>query len=164
MLPKELHHRYISILFISGLLIWIQGSFLVWDYGLIGKGEIDWTLSTWRGWVDGTLWIMLLIVAFLFYKQIYRITTFVIIILFSLQLMYFIFSIVQTPEIWKEKDESSLIAICKRHPSTITRELRRNTGGRGYRAKQAHQKALCRRYTAKKATKFTYKTIRLVVE
>ena len=52
----------------------------------------------------------------------------------------------------------------KRHPSTITRELRRNTGGRGYRAKQAHQKALCRRYTAKKATKFTYKTIRLVIE
>ncbi len=31
-------------------------------------------------------------------------------------------------------------------------------------AKQAHQKALCRRYIAKKATKFTYKTIRLVVE
>ncbi len=52
----------------------------------------------------------------------------------------------------------------KRHPSTITRELRRNTGRRGYRAKQSHQKALHRRYTAKKAIKFTHKTIRLVIE
>jgi IS30 family transposase len=52
----------------------------------------------------------------------------------------------------------------KRHPSTITRELRRNKGLRGYRARQAHQKALYRRSTAKKATKFTHKTIRLVIE
>lgn len=32
-----------------------------------------------------------------------------------------------------------------RHTSTISRELKRNTGKRGYRAKQAHQKALSRR-------------------
>lgn len=119
LLPKGLHHRYISILFISGLLIWTQGNILVWDYGLIGKGEVDWTLIKWRGWADGTLWITLLIVAFLFYKQIYRIATFVIIILFSLQLMYFIFSIVQTAEIRKEKDESSLFAISKSPPEEI---------------------------------------------
>ena len=31
------------------------------------------------------------------------------------------------------------------HKSTVSRELRRNTGGRGYRPKQAHQLALLRR-------------------
>jgi len=31
------------------------------------------------------------------------------------------------------------------HPSTISRELRRNEGGRGYRPKQAHRKAMKRR-------------------
>jgi len=32
-----------------------------------------------------------------------------------------------------------------RHKSTISREVRRNTGLRGYRAKQAHQIAVMRR-------------------
>jgi transposase, IS30 family len=36
------------------------------------------------------------------------------------------------------------------HKSTISRELRRNQGQRGYRPKQAHQKALRRRNKAKK--------------
>lgn len=40
-----------------------------------------------------------------------------------------------------------------RAPSTITRELTRNTGKRGYSAKQAQEKAELRRYTAIKAIK-----------
>ncbi|MBW6465858.1 MAG: helix-turn-helix domain-containing protein, partial [Brevefilum sp.] len=35
------------------------------------------------------------------------------------------------------------------HKSTISREVRRNQGQRGYRPKQAHQKALKRRNKAK---------------
>jgi len=45
------------------------------------------------------------------------------------------------------------------HPSTISRELGRNTGLRGYRPKQAQQKALLRRLTARKAVKMTPETI-----
>ena len=52
----------------------------------------------------------------------------------------------------------------KRDPSTITRELKRNTGRRGYRAKQAHHNASYRRHTAKKAIKLTRETIRLIIE
>jgi IS30 family transposase len=52
----------------------------------------------------------------------------------------------------------------KRHQSTIMRELNRNTGNRGYRAKQAQQKALYRRHTAEKAIKLTHNTIKLVVK
>ena len=44
-------------------------------------------------------------------------------------------------------------------PSTISRELARNTGLRGYRPKQAQQKALHRRFTARKAVKMTPETI-----
>ena len=43
--------------------------------------------------------------------------------------------------------------------STISRELRRNTGLRGYRPKQAQQKALQRRLNARKAVKMTPATI-----
>ena len=40
-------------------------------------------------------------------------------------------------------------------PSTISRELRRNQGQRGYRPGQAHHKALARRRSKAKATKMT---------
>ena len=52
----------------------------------------------------------------------------------------------------------------KRHRSTITRELRRNTGMRGYRAKQAHHNASYRRHTAKKTIKLTRETMKLIIE
>ena len=45
----------------------------------------------------------------------------------------------------------------------IIRELKRNTGKRGYRAKQAQQKALYRRHTAEKSIKLTHRIIRLIV-
>jgi IS30 family transposase len=45
------------------------------------------------------------------------------------------------------------------HPSTISRELARNAGLRGYRPKQAQQKTLHRRLTARKAVKMTVETI-----
>lgn len=44
-------------------------------------------------------------------------------------------------------------------PSTVSRELARNTGLRGYRPKQAQHKALQRRFTARKAVKMTPETI-----
>jgi len=45
------------------------------------------------------------------------------------------------------------------HPSTVSRELSRNTGLRGYRPKQAQQKTLHRRFTARKAVKMMPETI-----
>ena len=49
------------------------------------------------------------------------------------------------------KARMPMVVICKklgRHRSTIYRELKRNTGNNGYRAKQAHESALKRRKSA----------------
>ncbi len=48
------------------------------------------------------------------------------------------------------------------HRSTISRELRRNSGCKGYRPHQAHEKALARRYAAAKRIKMTPLMIELV--
>jgi IS30 family transposase len=40
---------------------------------------------------------------------------------------------------------SAIAVVIKVHPSTVGRELRRNTGGRGYRPRQAHTMAIARR-------------------
>jgi IS30 family transposase len=52
-----------------------------------------------------------------------------------------------------------IAAVLGVHPGTISRELTRNAGLRGYRPKQAQQKALHRRFTARKAVKMTPETI-----
>ena len=43
LLPEGFHKRYVSILFILGILLWLQGNVFVWNYGVLGKGDIDWT-------------------------------------------------------------------------------------------------------------------------
>jgi len=57
------------------------------------------------------------------------------------------------------KEQNKIAAELGVHPSTISRELHRNTGLRGYRPKQAQQKTLHRRFTARKAVKMTPETI-----
>nr|WP_194727321.1 helix-turn-helix domain-containing protein [Noviherbaspirillum malthae] len=44
-------------------------------------------------------------------------------------------------------DCSSIAMLMKRHKSTISRELQRNRGERGYRPAQAHQQTVVRRRT-----------------
>lgn len=57
------------------------------------------------------------------------------------------------------KQQNKISAELGVHPSTVSRELARNTGLRGYRPKQAQQKTLHRRFTARKAVKMTPETI-----
>ena len=57
------------------------------------------------------------------------------------------------------KKQNIIAATLGIHPSTVSRELKRNTGLRGYRPKQAQQKALQRRLNARKAVKMTPETI-----
>ena len=57
------------------------------------------------------------------------------------------------------KKQNQIAAALGVSPGTISRELARNTGLRGYRPKQAHEKALHRRLTARKAVKMTPETV-----
>jgi IS30 family transposase len=57
------------------------------------------------------------------------------------------------------KKQNKIAAALGVHPSTVSREITRNTGLKGYRPKQAQQKALHRRFTVHKAVKMTPETI-----
>lgn len=58
-----------------------------------------------------------------------------------------------------QKDIALLLGVS---PSTISRELERNTGKRGYRPKQAHIKAEKRRQDASKTIKMTFDVVTLI--
>ncbi len=107
LLPKTLQRRYIAVLFIVGVLILLQGNLLVWKYGLLDGQGIDWAKSPWRGYVDGLLWGLLLVLAYFFYRQIYRIVAPATIVLIFLQLFSIGFSITQKTEAWKENETIS---------------------------------------------------------
>jgi IS30 family transposase len=61
-----------------------------------------------------------------------------------------------------EKKQTEIALIIGVSAPTISRELNRNTGQRGYRPKQAHNKALIRRKESAKATKMTAEVIPLI--
>lgn len=61
-----------------------------------------------------------------------------------------------------KKDQQEIAVILGVSPSTISRELKRNTGQRGYRPKQAHIKALTRREEACKVIKMTTEVVTLI--
>ena len=93
---------YVALIFALGILLWLQGSIIVWDYGVFGKGDIDWTKDSWRGWVDGSLWLVLLTLACIFYKRVSRVATLTCTVLILLQMTMVIYTGIQRPEIWKK--------------------------------------------------------------
>ncbi len=100
-LTEKLHKRFVSIVFVLGLLLWLQGNILVWNYGIIGKGEIDLTKDVWRGWVDTSVWVGLFALAVFLYKYFYRIARPASIALVTLEAVVLLFNSFQHPGIWK---------------------------------------------------------------
>ena len=84
---KNLKYRYSVFLAAIGILIWLQSNIFVWDYGLLDGRNIDWSVSSWRGWLDLTVWISILTVSIVFYKKIGRIFIISAVLLFIIQLL-----------------------------------------------------------------------------
>jgi len=100
--------RYISILLSFGVLIWFQGNILVWKYGLLDGQGINWNHSVWRGWLDGALWLVIILVAVIFYKQIFKIAKFLSFLLLTFQLLLMGVQSFQKPQVWKINRKSQL--------------------------------------------------------
>jgi hypothetical protein len=99
-LPDNLNRSYVSVLFMLGLLVWLQGNILVWKYGELNGQGIDWSRSAWRGWVDGTIWIGLMAAALLGRKRICGIASAVSLALLTLQCGFVVLTSVRNPHVW----------------------------------------------------------------
>ncbi len=73
-LKGTFHQRAVALAFALGLLFWIQGHILVWDYGVLDGREIIWNDYFLNGIIDSAVWIAVLGVALFrapsFYKHI----------------------------------------------------------------------------------------------
>ena len=107
LLSEKAHKLYVSTLFTLGVLVWLQGNFLVWEYGLFDGQGIDWSKNAWRGWADGALWAGLLILACLFNRKVYRIVAWGSAVITAVLVMSLLITSLQMPETWAAKEKSS---------------------------------------------------------
>jgi len=109
MLLKEQKHKvFLSLCFIFGFLLWLQGNVLVWQYGLLNGQGIDWSLHQWRGWLDGGIWFGLLAFAFFLNEKVYKIARFASVMLLILQSLSLGFASLKRPEIWRGDSSRAL--------------------------------------------------------
>ncbi len=85
LLSKKAHRIYLSLLFVLGLLTWVQGSFLMWDYGVLDARGIDWSKFSWQGFLDLGIWLLLLAAAVALARHFARIAAFSSLLLILLQ-------------------------------------------------------------------------------
>lgn len=98
-----------ALVFALGLLFWIQGNILVWDYGLLNGHEIIWENYLWNGVIDSLVWIGILIVVLFYSKRLYRyigIACMLLLIMQAAGLMATVYSASDEPE-WKNLQYSS---------------------------------------------------------
>ncbi len=62
----------LALLFSLGFLVWLQGNFLLWNYGPLDGRLIDWPQLKTRGLIDGGIWIVVLVAALVFSPFVIR--------------------------------------------------------------------------------------------
>lgn len=112
-LPQKLQSCYISLLFILGILIWLQGNILVWDYGVVGITDIDWSKYASKAWLEAVIWITLLFLSLIFSNKLKKIAVFVCSTLILMQLFYVVIISIQFPSVWSKIKEDQSISPSK---------------------------------------------------
>ena len=108
LLSKNFLSLFVSVILTTGVLLWIQGNFFVWKNGPIGITDIDWTKNAWHGWVNGILWITLLVFALKFHRIISKFAVLVSVVLISVQVAYLVVIGLKNPELLKGTQKSYL--------------------------------------------------------
>lgn len=101
LLPSKAHRRFVSLLFMTAALVWIQANLLVWKYGALAGQGIDWGKHVWPGWIDTVLWIGLLALASVLAARIYKVAIFGSALLIVLQLLSGVYTSLRKPAVWQ---------------------------------------------------------------
>lgn len=73
---KSVWTVFCSLLFGGGLALYIQGNFVITDYGLLDGSEINWSQYKWEGIISNSLFIILIVLSVFFlcrYKKLLKI-------------------------------------------------------------------------------------------
>lgn len=105
-LPAKSLIRYASVIFMLGLLLWVQTNFLVRDYGVFDGTIISWEEYIAYDWLDLAVWFSALAVALVFARSMVRLLPVASYALIMLYLVGGIFAWVNQPENIPQEDAS----------------------------------------------------------
>jgi hypothetical protein len=107
-LSEKTHRLFVVILTCLGILMWVQGTFLVWNLGVLDGSFINWTKGSWRGFVDGAIWILFIGVGITARRRFYKLSLYAgILILVSQAVMVCVVTF-QNPQIWYRRTHVSI--------------------------------------------------------
>lgn len=86
LLKGKNHRRIVCVAFTFGLLFYIQGNILVWDYGLLNGQEIIWDNYLINGIIDSLIWIGIIVISLFKFERIYKFITIASIFLILIQM------------------------------------------------------------------------------
>ena len=84
--PSRAVDRYSSALFAFAVLLGVQGCFLMGSYGVLDDRGVNWQQSSLPGWLDASIWILVLAASIRFSAHIAALVPFMSGVLLSLQL------------------------------------------------------------------------------
>lgn len=90
--------RGVSLLFAIAFMIWVQGNFLLWNYGPLDGRLIPWADLKLNGFIDGSLWIAALAAAIALPRFLTRHARISSLALILVQLGNFVFLFARRPE------------------------------------------------------------------
>lgn len=96
MFIKKIFHKLyfdiaLSLVTILGILLWLQGNIFVGNYGVLDGKPIDWSIFTYRYYINTIIWLFLLFYTFEKYKFINKNGIKISLFLISIQFIYTIF-------------------------------------------------------------------------
>jgi len=83
--PGKAAEKIQALMLALALLLWLQGNFFVWDYGLLDGRDIAWGNKTFLGVFDTSLWVLLLAMAWRYSRTLKRLARPLALALFVIQ-------------------------------------------------------------------------------
>lgn len=69
--------KYLSLIFVLGVLTWVQANILLWDYGVFDGRDFSWEQYDIYGWLDIALWFSLIYASLRYANRILPMVVFV---------------------------------------------------------------------------------------
>jgi hypothetical protein len=106
--PARGFPRFIATLAAFPVLMWAQGTLLVWDYGVLDGSPIDWLDTAWRGVIDTALWLTVILTALYGFKRFGKLIVVAATVTFAIQSAALGLSFLTRPSLAMTADEHAI--------------------------------------------------------